>query len=440
MGNYNYIPSSQTEQDELVKILGLNSVDDLFKEIPESLRIKELNIPSGKSEVEVRRIMEGMAQKNQVFHSIFRGAGSYYHYIPSIVKQITSKEEFLTAYTPYQAEISQGILQSIFEFQTMVSEMTGLPIANASVYDGSSAAAEGVNMCIDRRRNKALVSGTTHPMTIQTIQTYCHAMGTEVVIVPEKNGVTDKEALASLLDETTACLYVEQPNYYGGIESCEELAEMVHESKAKLIMGINPITSSVLKTPFECGADIATGEGQPLGLAMNFGGPYLGFMATTEKMTRKLPGRIAGQTVDKDGERAFVLTLQAREQHIRREKSSSNICSNQAHCALTASVYLSAMGPNGLKNVAEQCYSKAHYLQKELSKIGGFGLVHSSEFFHEFLTHSPIDPAEVNKALQEKGILGGLPVGDNILWCVTELATKEEMDYLVSTLKEVTKG
>ncbi|MFW7395667.1 aminomethyl-transferring glycine dehydrogenase, partial [Vagococcus fluvialis] len=194
------------------------------------------------------------------------------------------------------------------------------------------------------------------------------------------------------------------------------------------------------KTPFECGADIATGEGQPLGLAMNFGGPYLGFMATTEKMTRKLPGRIAGQTVDKDGERAFVLTLQAREQHIRREKSSSNICSNQAHCALTASVYLSAMGPNGLKNVAEQCYSKAHYLQKELSKIDGFGLVHSSEFFHEFLTHSPIDPAEVNKALQEKGILGGLPVGDNILWCVTELATKEEMDYLVSTLKEVTKG
>ena len=440
MGNYNYIPSSLTEQEELVNILGLESIDDLFKEIPEELRISELNIPKGKSEVEVRRVMESLARKNQVFHSIFRGAGSYNHYIPSIVKQITSKEEFLTAYTPYQAEISQGILQSIFEFQTMVSELTGLPIANASVYDGSNAAAEAVNMCIDRRRTTAFVSATTHPMTIQTIQTYCHAMGTEVVIIPEKNGVTDQEALKELLNEKSACLYVEQPNYYGAIEDCEELAEIVHENKSKFIMGINPIATSVLKTPFECGADIATGEGQPLGLAMNFGGPYLGFMATTEKMMRKLPGRIAGETVDKDGERAFVLTLQAREQHIRREKASSNICSNQAHCALTASVYLSAVGPDGLRDVAEQCYSKAHYLQEELAKLNGFNLVHTSEFFHEFLTESPIDPVVLNEKLQEKGILGGLPVDNQLLWCVTEMCSKEEIDTLVSALKEVTKG
>ncbi|MEG2708362.1 MAG: aminomethyl-transferring glycine dehydrogenase subunit GcvPA [Vagococcus sp.] len=440
MGKYNYIPSSKDEQKGILNILGLTSVEELFEEIPEELKIKELNIPNGKSEVEVRRIMESLAKKNQVFSSIFRGAGSYNHYIPSIVKQITSKEEFLTAYTPYQAEISQGILQSIFEFQTMVSELTGLPVSNASVYDGSSAAAEAVNMCIDRRRKKALVSATSHPMTIQTIQTYCHAMGTEVIIVPAKDGVTDKEALISLMDEGTACFYVEQPNFYGCLEECEVISELVHENKSKMIMGINPITTAVLKTPFECGADIATGEGQPLGLPMNFGGPYLGFMATTEKMMRKLPGRIVGQTVDKDGERAFVLTLQAREQHIRREKASSNICSNQAHCALTASVYLSAMGPNGLREVAEQCYSKAHYLQVRLAEIGGFDLVYSSEFFHEFVTTTPIDATELTKKLQEKGILGGLPVEGNLLWCVTELCQKEDIDQLVSTLKEVTNG
>ena len=261
-----------------------------------------------------------------------------------------------------------------------------------------------------------------------------------MVIVPEKNGVTDHAALAELLDDTTACFFVQQPNYFGGIEDCESLGNIVHEKKAKFIMGINPIASSVLKTPFECGADIATGEGQPLGLPMNFGGPYLGFMATTEKLMRKLPGRIAGQTVDKDGERAFVLTLQAREQHIRREKSSSNICSNQAHCALTASVYLSSVGPNGLQNVAEQCYSKAHYLAEELNKVTGFGLVHSSEFFHEFLTTSPINPVVLNEKLQDKGILGGLPVGENILWCTTELCTKEDMDTLIAGIKEVVEG
>lgn len=436
MGNYNYIPSSSREQEELLEILGLESIDDLFKDIPSDLKIDELNIPSGKSEVEVRRIIEAIARKNQVFTSVFRGAGSYNHYIPSIVKQITMKEEFLTAYTPYQAEISQGILQSIFEFQTMVSEITGMPVSNASVYDGSNAAAEAVNMCLDKKRKKALISGTTHPMTIETIKTYCHGMGTEVEIVPTINGQTDLDALEEMMDESIACFYVQHPNYFGCLEDMESIEKLVHASKSKLIMGINPMATSILKTPFEYGADIATGEGQPLGLAMNFGGPYLGFMATTEKLTRKLPGRIVGQTTDKHGERAFVLTLQAREQHIRREKASSNICSNQAHCALTASVYLSAMGPEGLRDVATHCYSNAHYLQKELAKISGFDLVNTSEYFHEFVTTSPIKPEILNQKLQEKGILGGLPIEENILWCVTEMNTKEEMDTLVNLVKE----
>ncbi|MEG0254241.1 aminomethyl-transferring glycine dehydrogenase subunit GcvPA [Vagococcus sp.] len=440
MGNYNYIPSSQKEQQELLDVLGLDTLDDLFKDIPQDLKISELNIPNGKSEVEVRRILERMANKNHVFSSIFRGAGSYNHYIPSIVKQITLKEEFLTAYTPYQAEISQGILQSIFEFQTMVTEITGMPVANASVYDGSNAAAEATNMCIDRKRKKILVSMSSHPMTIETIKTYAHGMGTKVELVPTKEGITDITALEQLLDEEVACFYVEQINYFGNIEACEALSEVVHNKKAKFIVAVKPIASAILKSAFECGADIATGEGQALGLPMNFGGPYLGFMATTEKLTRKLPGRIVGQTTDNKGERAFVLTLQAREQHIRREKASSNICSNQAHCALTASVYLSAMGPDGLRDVATQCYSKAHYLQKELAKIKGFEPVYDVAFFNEFMTKSPIDPVKLNEKLQEKNILGGLPIDNNLLWCVTELNSKEDIDELVTTLKEVTQS
>ncbi|MGO3731556.1 MAG: aminomethyl-transferring glycine dehydrogenase subunit GcvPA [Vagococcus sp.] len=436
----NYIPSTAKEQKDMLMSLGIDTIDELFSDIPDTLKLSELNIPEGKSEMEVKQVMEGLALKNVVFPNVFRGAGAYNHYIPAIVKQITSKEEFLTAYTPYQAEISQGILQSIFEFQTMVSELTGLPVANASVYDGASAAAEAVNMCIDKKRKKALISATTHPMTIQTIQTYCHAMGTEVVIVPEKNGLTDQETLDDLLDETVACFFVQQPNFYGGIESCEVIGKLVHGVQAKFIMGINPIASAMLLSPAECGADIATGEGQPLGLPLSFGGPYLGFMAATRQLTRKLPGRIVGQTTDNRGNRAFVLTLQAREQHIRREKASSNICSNQAHCALTASVYLTALGPDGLLDVAEQCYSRAHYLQKELAKIGGFELVHKSEFFHEFLTTTPIPSSELMPLLEKYGILGGLPVKDHLLWCVTEMNTKEDIDGLIKILREVSQG
>ena len=352
-----YVPSNQAERQAMLQSLGVSSVKELYDAIPpEVLLNRELNIPEGKAEMAVRDQMEALAAKNVVFPSVFRGAGAYRHYIPSIAKYIPAKEEFLTSYTPYQAEISQGVLQAIFEFQTDMCELMGMPVANASVYDGSTAAAEAAAMCRERKRQKTLISATAQPDTIQVVRTYCEAANAELVVVPAKDGRTDKDALRQLLDDTTASFYVQQPNYYGLLEDCEELGQIVHEKGAKYIMGCNPIALGMLKTPGECGADVATAEGQPLGMPLAFGGPYLGFMTCTEEMMRKLPGRIVGQTVDAAGERCFVLTLQAREQHIRREKASSNICSNQALCALTATVYLAAMGPGGLAEVASQCY------------------------------------------------------------------------------------
>ncbi len=436
-----YVPSSSAEQKEMLQAVGCASFDDLFSQIPEQIRRKEpLDLPDGKAELEVRRIMEGIAEKNRVFKTVFRGAGAYRHYIPAIVKSVTSKEEFLTAYTPYQAEISQGILQSIFEYQTMICELTGMDAANASVYDGATAAAEALAMCRDRGRTKALISAAVNPQVIETMRTYCEGANAELVIVPEKDGVTDPQALASLLDEDCACFYLQQPNYYGLIEDADTLGEIAHSGGAKFIMGCNPISLAVLKTPAECGADIAVGEGQPLGLPLGFGGPYLGFMSCTAKMMRKLPGRIVGETVDLEGKRAYVLTLQAREQHIRREKASSNICSNEALCALTASVYLSVMGEEGLKEAACQCMSKAEYAIEKITAIDGFQLRFPGARFHEFATTCPVDTGKVLAELEKNGILGGLPLSGEqdgcLLWCVTEMNTKEEIDRLAGILKE----
>lgn len=433
-----YVPATTAEQQLMLASMGMKSVEELYVSVPKELRIDELNIPKAKSEFEVRKVMTDIAAKNNVFTSIFRGAGAYHHYIPALVKQIAAKEEFLTAYTPYQAEISQGVLQAIFEFQTMITELTGMASANASVYDGATAAAEAVNMTIDRKRKKVLIGATVNPMTIQTVKTYCEGADVEMTIVPAKDGVTDLAALATLLDKETACLFIQQPNYFGQIEPAEAIGELVHERQSKYIMGVNPLAVTVLKSPAESGADIVTGEAQPLGLPLAYGGPYLGFMATTEKLTRSLPGRIAGETVDANGERAFVLTLQAREQHIRREKAASNICSNQAHCALTASIYLTTMGPHGVKEAARQSYSKTHYLAQELTKIAGFELKHSGPYFHEFLATSPIAPHLLMAKLEEHGILGGYPIGEDILWCATEMNTKEQIDQLVAVVKEVT--
>lgn len=434
-----YVPSTKQEREEMLAALGLKSVDELFCALPREMMLNdELNIPHGHSEMAVIAKMESLAAKNTVYPTIFRGAGAYRHYIPSIVKYIPAKEEFLTSYTPYQAEISQGILQAIFEFQTNMCELTGMDVANASVYDGASAAGEAAAMCRDRKRSITLVSATSQPDTLEVVKTYCDAANSEMLVVPAKDGVTDIEALKSMLTEQTASFYVQQPNFFGIFEDCDALGAVVHEAGAKFIMGCNLTALATMKTPAECGADIATAEGQPLGLSLSFGGPYLGIMACTEKMKRALPGRIVGETVDADGERCFVLTLQAREQHIRREKASSNICSNQALCALTSSVYLAAMGPNGLAYVASSCISKAHYAAAEISKIRGFELKYKGEFFHEFVTNCAVGAEKTMRALEEKGILGGLPLEDgSILWCVTEMNSREEIDELVRILKEV---
>lgn len=432
-----YVISTEKERREMLREAGFGSFDDLFAQIPKEVRAGELSLEKGLSELEALERMETLAGENKIFRSIFRGAGAYDHYIPAIVKSVTSKEEFVTAYTPYQAEISQGVLQSIFEYQTMICELTGMEVSNASVYDGAVAAAEGVAMCRERKRGKVLVSAAVKPENLKVIRTYCFGNDMEVELVPEKDGLTDLEALKSLLDGGTACFYGEAPNYYGIIEDYTAIGELVHEAGAKYVLGCNPISLGILPAPSEYGADVAVGEGQPLGMDLAFGGPYLGFMACTKDMMRKLPGRIVGETTDHDGKRAFVLTLQAREQHIRREKASSNICSNQALCAMTAAVYLAAMGTKGLEDTASLCTSKAHYLQSELENIG-FELKYKAPFFHEFVTKTPIKADTVLKALEEQGILGGLALSDEeILWCTTEKNTKKQMDTVIQVLKEV---
>ena len=433
-----YIPVSAEERAEMLGRCGLTDIGQLYAQVPHEMLVDHLDLPAGKSEMEVSRIVRGMAGKDRVFSSIFRGAGAYQHYIPSIVKSVTSKEEFITAYTPYQAEISQGVLQSIFEFQTMICELTGMQVANASVYDGATAAAEAVAMCRERKRVKVLVSATAHPMIIETIRTYCMGSNTEVQLIGSRDGLTDLQALGEALGEDTACLYLQQPNYFGNIEPAEKIGQLVHEAGAKFVMGVEPISLGMLKTPGECGADVAVGEGQPLGMPLSFGGPYLGFMASTTAMMRRLPGRIVGETVDSEGQRAYVLTLQAREQHIRREKASSNICSNQALCAMTAAVYLAAMGPQGLADVAEQCYAKAGYAAQQLCKLPGFTLRWpDAPFYNEFVTTCPVDPQQLMQALEARGILGGLPIEEGILWCVTECITKAQIDELCAVIEEV---
>ena len=432
-----YIPSTPAQRQEMLQAIGLSSFRELYGDVPAEMYLdRPLEIPSGMSELEAGRAVRAMAAKNRVYDVILRGAGAYDHYIPSIVKYIPAKEEFLTAYTPYQAEMSQGLLQSIFEYQTMICMLTGMDVSNASVYDGATAAAEAAAMCRDRKRRVTLVSATTHPDVINTIRTYCYGTGDELRIVPEKDGKTDPNALREMLTADTASFYVQQPNFHGLFEDAEALGAAVHEAGAMYIMGCNPIALAIMKTPRACGADIAVGEGQPLGLPLAAGGPYLGYMATTEKHMRKLPGRIVGETTDAEGRRAYVLSLQAREQHIRREKASSNICSNEALCALTAGLYMATMGPDGMAQAAKQSMAKAHYLAGALCAIDGVKLRYTGAFFHEFVTDMP-RVEEVQSALSQAGILGGLSVEGGILWCATEKVTKEALDKTAAIVKEV---
>ena len=433
-----YVPTTAAEREQMLSKIGVGSLEELYAAVPQEMLLHDgLNLPAGLSELEVRERVTGLAEKNRVFKTVLRGAGSYRHFIPAVVKSVTSREELVTCYTPYQAEISQGVLQGTFEFQTMICELTGMDVSNASVYDGATAAAEAAAMCRDRKRRVTLISGAAHPDVINTVRTYCYGTGDELRVIPVKDGKTDSDALRELLtagDVSGVC--IQQPNFFGQLEDAEALGEIIHAAGALYILSCNPIALGILKTPKECGADIAVGEGQPLGMPLGWGGPYLGFMASTSKHMRKLPGRIVGQTVDSHGERCFVLSLQAREQHIRREKASSNICSNEALCALTAGVYLSAMGPEGLAEAARQSMAKAHYLARGLAAIEGVTLRYSGEFFHEFVTDLPKQD-EILAALEQADILGGLPLEGGILWCATEKVPREALDRTIAIVKEV---
>ena len=435
-----YLALTKSDKAEMLDFLKISRVEELFSSVPENVMVKELKLPPGLSEMEVSRKLAEIAAENKVFNVIFRGAGAYKHYIPAAVKRITSNETFVTAYTPYQPEISQGILQSIFEYQSMITSLTGMDASNASVYDGASAAAEAVNMCRERKRQGIFVSSAAHPQVIETIRTYCMGYGAPLAVIPKgKDGKTGKAALKELLersDNSAAAVYIQNPNFYGLIEDMPDFAEITHGAGALLVAGVNPMSLGLLESPGVQGADIAAGEGQPLGLPLAFGGPYLGFMACKNQLIRKLPGRIVGETTDSRGGRAFVLTLQAREQHIRREKASSNICSNEAHCALTAAVYLAVMGEEGFAEAARQCHAKAVYAANRISQVPGFSLVYSEDFFHEFVTNCP-DTGKTLKILESHGILGGYPLSEKeLLWCVTEMNTKEEIDELVRILRE----
>jgi len=438
-----YIPSGQAERKKMLDSLGIASCDGLFQDIPRNLRFDGdyVSVSSkGLSEFEIKERISATAAKNKAYKAVFRGAGAYNHYIPSVVRHLASRDEFVTAYTPYQPEISQGILQAIFEFQTIICNLTGMDVSNASVYDGATAAAEAVSMCLERGRRAVIVSECVNPGTLAVLKTYCNAYSAEIITAPQKDGITDINALCSLTGGNTACLYAETPNFYGLIEDGEALAAAARSKGTKFIAGVNPISLAVLKTPAEYGADIAVGEGQPLGLPLSFGGPYLGFMACKKELMRKMPGRIVGQTADKDGNRAYVLTLQAREQHIRREKALSNICSNQAHCALTAAIYCAAMGPQGLREVALRCMANAAYLKDKLAGAG-FKSVCGGDIFHEFVTESPVPASKILAALDKKGILGGLEFGGNrILWCATECNGKEQIDGAIEIIKGALKN
>ncbi len=425
-----YLSISDRERAEMLSLLGVSDISELFADVPASLRKRKMFLSDGRTQQQVYDFFSGLAGKNKTYRAIFLGAGSYNHYIPSALKSLTSREEFLTAYTPYQAEMSQGILQAMFEFQTMICSLTGMDVATSSHYSGASAAAEACIMCSGGK--KVVTFDNINPDVLDTLRTYLSTRGTELEVLPATGGL-------AVLPEGKECgaVYVESPNYYGLIEDVAAVAAAAKAAGAKTVAGCNPVSLALFKSPAECGADVAVGDGQPLGMPLSFGGPYLGFIAAKKEFMRKLPGRIVGQTTDADGNRAYVLTLQTREQHIRREKATSNICSNQAHCALTAAVYLALMGAEGLREVAVASASNAHYMARELERVGAKRF-YQGEFFHEFVTITPHKAGEIVRALEKRDILGGLALdAHRILWCTTECNSKADIDEVVKVVEDV---
>lgn len=438
--DFKYFPQSEGDVRDMLQKIGADSLGNLFSMIPEQIRFKgEYDLPSSKSEIEVREEFDSLGRMNTPL-LCFAGAGVYDHYTPSIVPALLRRSEFLTSYTPYQAEISQGTLHYIFEYQSMMSELTGMDISNASMYDGTTATAEAVLMAFHagKKARKVLVSNTVDPKTLAVVNTYAHFHGVEIEIIAEKDGVTSIDDMkARLAQGGVAGVVVQQPNYYGVVEDYSGFSDAVHESKALFIINSIAADLALLKTPGEYGADIAVGDVQSLGLPMSFGGPYAGYMCCTSKLMRKMPGRIVGMTKDNRGQRAFVLTLQAREQHIRRQKATSNICSNESLMALFATIYMSVMGKEGLKEAAQLSYDGAHYLLEKLLDTGRFRLSFDKPFFNEFCVTFDGDIDALQKMLLDNGIMGGVKVGDDkLMFAVTEKRTKKEVDNLVALIVE----
>ncbi len=431
---YKYFPHTEEDLKAILEKVGVESLDGLYAQIPESIRFKDdYDLPSEMSEMEVRQQFEALGSQNQQL-TCFAGHGVYDHYTPSVIPNLLSRSEFLTSYTPYQAEISQGTLHYIFEYQSMMAELTGMDISNASMYDGTTAAAEAMMMIVaaGKKVDRVLVSETMNGKTLEVLCCYALHRGIKLEIVAMKNGVTDLNDLKTkLLEGGVAGVMVQQPNVYGIVEDFTGYADACHAQKALFVVDGVAANLAVLKTPGEWGADIAVGDGQSLGIPMQWGGPYVGYMCCTEKLIRKMPGRIVGMTRDNRGQRAFVLTLQAREQHIRRQKATSNICSNQSLMALWVTVYLSLMGKHGLKEAAEMSYAGAHYLCDELLKTGHFTLVYDQPFFNEFYVKYDGDGNQLYQRFIDAGILGGVRIGEGFLFAVTEKRTKEEIDNLV---------
>ena len=440
-----YIPHTNSDRAAMLAKVGVETIGDLFLDVPESVRYPELKLPPPLAEMEILRELKAISEENADLdhHACFLGAGAYNHFVPSVVSHIIGRSEFYTAYTPYQPEISQGTLQAIFEYQSMVCALMGMDVANASHYDGATSLAEAAIMAVNvsrGKRRKIIVSPTVHPEYRATLRTY--TPGADLTISNLQYPISNTQ-----FDADTACLIIQQPDFFGQLEKAselEQLAEAVHAAGALLIVNTDPISLGLFTPPVEYGADIVAGEGQPLGNALNFGGPYLGVFACREKYMRKMPGRLIGETVDTKERRGFVLTLAAREQHIRRERATSNICTNQALCALAAGAYLAAMGKSGLRKVAELCYHKSHYAAQRIAAIPGFDLVGDKPFFKEFVVRCPKPPSEINEALLERDIIGGYDLGrdyphleNHTLLCVTEMNTKEEIDHLVEALEEV---
>ncbi len=438
--NFKFFPQTKEEIEQMLKQAGMNSLDDLYADVPEQIRFRgEYDLPEPMSETEIRSLFERLGEKNRRL-TVFAGAGCYDHYTPAVVPNIISRSEFLTSYTPYQAEISQGTLHYIFEYQSMMAELTGMDVSNASMYDGSTATAEAAIMALasTKKTDTVLVSASVDPKVLNVVKTYAHFHGFNVELIAENDGATDKEQMDARLEKGgVAGVIVQQPNYHGIVEDFSGFADSCHAHKSLFIVNSVAADLALLKTPGEWGADVAVGDGQSLGIPMAFGGPSVGYMCCTEKLMRKMPGRIVGKTVDNRGQRVFVLTLQAREQHIRRQKATSNICSNESLMALFVTIYMSVMGKEGVKEAAQMSYDGAHYLHDALIATCLFSDKYERPFFNEFCVKYNGDVDHLQQRFIENGILGGVKVdADTLMFAVTEKRTKEEIDKLVNIAKE----